>query len=215
MASYWKSTGKKRCDICECWIADNKASIEFHERGKKHQEKKQKKINSLTRKSKIQNEFNQKADYFLRKMEQGAMKKYREDLKGKGYSDEQIVNMTAGSSSTKPKGEAQKPKKSTNSHRSDPTVLNQQQQTVVKKPITFTPTPGQPYGKWETISEVPRQSSNNSEVSLTPAEPKKEIIEFAEKRIITTDSESEPIAFKKRKIMSNSKSRNIRKRNSD
>ncbi|MGH0149687.1 UNVERIFIED_CONTAM: hypothetical protein FKN15_025910, partial [Acipenser sinensis] len=35
---YWKSQPKKFCQYCKCWIADNKPSIEFHERGKNHKE---------------------------------------------------------------------------------------------------------------------------------------------------------------------------------
>ncbi|KAG2456295.1 WBP4 protein, partial [Polypterus senegalus] len=38
MADYWKSQPKKFCQYCKCWIADNKPSIEFHERGKNHKE---------------------------------------------------------------------------------------------------------------------------------------------------------------------------------
>lgn len=36
MADYWKSNAKKFCEICKVWFADNKISIENHERGLKH-----------------------------------------------------------------------------------------------------------------------------------------------------------------------------------
>ena len=36
MADYWKSQPRKFCKVCKCWFGDNKASIDFHERGQRH-----------------------------------------------------------------------------------------------------------------------------------------------------------------------------------
>ncbi|CAH8842929.1 unnamed protein product [Trichobilharzia szidati] len=49
MADYWKSNPKKYCDLCKCWIADNKISIQNHENGMRHKASVAKKVNDLTR----------------------------------------------------------------------------------------------------------------------------------------------------------------------
>ncbi|KAK2549713.1 WW domain-binding protein 4, partial [Acropora cervicornis] len=46
-AEYWKSQPRKLCEFCKCWITDNKPSIEFHERGKKHKENVQRRIEEV------------------------------------------------------------------------------------------------------------------------------------------------------------------------
>ncbi|CAI4220417.1 unnamed protein product, partial [Auanema sp. JU1783] len=36
MTEVWKSQAKKFCSVCKCWFADNRASIDFHEKGERH-----------------------------------------------------------------------------------------------------------------------------------------------------------------------------------
>ena len=84
MASYWKSQPRKMCEICKCWIGDNKASIDFHERGKSHQEKKKKHLDDIRRKSAEQFKINQKAGDYLKQMEAAAMAQYKKDIKDQG-----------------------------------------------------------------------------------------------------------------------------------
>lgn len=47
MADYWKSQAKKFCEICKVWFADNRASIDHHERGQKHQAMVQQRIREM------------------------------------------------------------------------------------------------------------------------------------------------------------------------
>ncbi|KAL8597043.1 hypothetical protein ACOMHN_055636 [Nucella lapillus] len=79
-ADYWKSQPRKFCDFCKCWIADNKPSVEFHERGKRHKENVQKKIDELRKRSgekaKEQDEMN---EYFA-EMEKNALEALKKDL---------------------------------------------------------------------------------------------------------------------------------------
>ncbi|XP_052871774.1 WW domain-binding protein 4 [Anopheles cruzii] len=80
MADYWKSNDRKFCDFCKCWIADNKASVQFHENGKRHQLNIQKRITDISRNSyKAQQEQN-KIDADLKKMNDAAMKAYMQDI---------------------------------------------------------------------------------------------------------------------------------------
>ncbi|XP_059184075.1 WW domain-binding protein 4 [Centropristis striata] len=81
MADYWKSQPRKFCQYCKCWIADNKPSVEFHERGKNHKENVAAKITEIKKKSidKAKQEERMSKDFAA--MEEAAMKAYQEDLK--------------------------------------------------------------------------------------------------------------------------------------
>lgn len=80
MADYWKSQPRKFCDFCKCWIADNKPSRDFHERGKRHQENVAKRISELRKKG-FEHARNEKdAAKWMIEMEKEALKKLREDL---------------------------------------------------------------------------------------------------------------------------------------
>lgn len=68
-ADYWKSQGRKFCDFCKCWIADNKPSIEFHEGGKKHKENVSKRLKEIHKNSAKQAKQNRKFEDDLKKME--------------------------------------------------------------------------------------------------------------------------------------------------
>ncbi|KYN43568.1 WW domain-binding protein 4 [Trachymyrmex septentrionalis] len=68
-ADYWKSQGRKFCDFCKCWIADNKPSIDFHEGGKKHKENVSKRLKEIHKNSAKQAKQNKKFEDDLKKME--------------------------------------------------------------------------------------------------------------------------------------------------
>ncbi|KAM4699761.1 WW domain-binding protein 4 [Discoglossus pictus] len=81
MADYWKSQPKKFCTYCKCWIADNKPSIEFHERGKNHKENVTKKISEIKQRSMDKAKEDEKKSKEFAAMEEAALKAYEEDLK--------------------------------------------------------------------------------------------------------------------------------------
>ncbi|XP_018045210.1 PREDICTED: WW domain-binding protein 4 isoform X2 [Atta colombica] len=80
MADYWKSQGRKFCDFCKCWIADNKPSIDFHEGGKKHKENVSKRLKEIHKNSAKQAKQNKKFEDDLKKMENAAMAAYLKDV---------------------------------------------------------------------------------------------------------------------------------------
>uniref|UniRef100_A0A3P8XLT3 Matrin-type domain-containing protein n=1 Tax=Esox lucius TaxID=8010 RepID=A0A3P8XLT3_ESOLU len=84
MSEYWKSQPKKFCQYCKCWIADNKPSVEFHERGKNHKENVAAKIAEMQKKSidKAKKEDRQSKEFAA--MEAAALKAYEEDMKRLG-----------------------------------------------------------------------------------------------------------------------------------
>lgn len=81
MADYWKSQPRKFCQYCKCWIADNKPSIDFHERGKNHKENVTAKISEIKKKSVEKAKQDQRKSKQFAAMEEAAMKAYEEDLK--------------------------------------------------------------------------------------------------------------------------------------
>ncbi|XP_029035966.1 WW domain-binding protein 4 isoform X1 [Osmia bicornis bicornis] len=80
MADYWKSQGRKFCDFCKCWIADNKPSIDFHEGGKKHKENVSKRLKEIHKNSAKQAKQNKKIENDIKKMENAAMAAYLKDV---------------------------------------------------------------------------------------------------------------------------------------
>lgn len=79
MADYWKSQPRKFCEFCKCWLTDNKPSVDFHEKGKRHQENVKRRINDITRKGHKALEQKKKMDREFQKMEQAALKAYEKD----------------------------------------------------------------------------------------------------------------------------------------
>lgn len=88
MTEFWKSNAKKFCEFCRVWFADNKASIDFHERGKRHQENVQKKIGALRKKGLKQYEEQQQKNDYLKQMEEDALRAFKKDAQ----KDQKLVS---------------------------------------------------------------------------------------------------------------------------
>ncbi|KAF0298549.1 WW domain-binding protein 4 [Amphibalanus amphitrite] len=80
MADYWKSNPRKFCDVCKCWFADNRSSIEFHERGKRHQEAVRAQLADLARRGRQDHIQKQQLDAEMEQMEKAAMAAFKKDL---------------------------------------------------------------------------------------------------------------------------------------
>eukprot|EP00096_Caligus_rogercresseyi_P008711 TRINITY_DN2809_c0_g1_i1.p1 TRINITY_DN2809_c0_g1~~TRINITY_DN2809_c0_g1_i1.p1 ORF type:complete len:329 (-),score=87.29 TRINITY_DN2809_c0_g1_i1:148-1134(-) len=77
MTEYWKSQAKKFCQYCKVWITDNKASVGFHEGGKKHQLAVQNRLKEICRKG-IEDSRNSRSEAaMLQQMEENALNSYR------------------------------------------------------------------------------------------------------------------------------------------
>uniref|UniRef100_A0A8C2UTH7 WW domain-binding protein 4 n=1 Tax=Chinchilla lanigera TaxID=34839 RepID=A0A8C2UTH7_CHILA len=101
-ADYWKSQPKKFCDYCKCWIADNRPSVEFHERGKNHKENVAKRISEIKQKSLDKAKEEEKASKEFAAMEAAALKAYQEDLKRLGLESDILVPSVSPVPSTTP-----------------------------------------------------------------------------------------------------------------
>ncbi|XP_068717929.1 WW domain-binding protein 4-like [Montipora capricornis] len=80
MAEYWKSQPRKLCEFCKCWITDNKPSIEFHERGKKHKENVQRRIEEVQKKGREVSKAQKQLQNDLAAIEAAALKAYQNDM---------------------------------------------------------------------------------------------------------------------------------------
>ncbi|XP_065667408.1 WW domain-binding protein 4 isoform X2 [Hydra vulgaris] len=86
MADYWKSTGKRYCDFCKCWTADNKASIDFHERGKNHQSNVKRKLCEIKKKSVDKRKKDETNKALFASMEKAALAAIQKDINSEGVS---------------------------------------------------------------------------------------------------------------------------------
>ncbi|KJH49276.1 WW domain protein [Dictyocaulus viviparus] len=82
MADVWKSQGRKFCEICKVWFGDNRASIEFHERGKKHKDALAAKLRELSKASREKEKMQAQMSHALASMEAAALKSMRENGEG-------------------------------------------------------------------------------------------------------------------------------------
>ncbi|XP_057651779.1 WW domain-binding protein 4 [Diorhabda carinulata] len=94
MADYWKSNDRKYCDFCKCWIADNKPSVDFHEKGRRHQENVKKRLKNITKASAKAHKESENVDSAIRKMEQAAMAAYRKDVESNSCADLTSIAIT-------------------------------------------------------------------------------------------------------------------------
>ncbi|EDV57281.2 WW domain-binding protein 4 [Drosophila erecta] len=92
MTEYWKSNERKFCDFCKCWLSDNKASVAFHESGKRHKLNVAKRITDISRNSEKSERERQKMDAEIRKMEEAAMKSYAQDVHSRGDMTARSIN---------------------------------------------------------------------------------------------------------------------------
>lgn len=120
MADYWKSQPKKFCDYCKCWIADNRPSVEFHERGKNHKENVAKRISEIKQKSLDKAKEEEKASKEFAAMEAAALKAYQEDLKRLGLESEITEPSVSPVTSTVPHTSASNQQKEKKKKKKDP-----------------------------------------------------------------------------------------------
>lgn len=102
MADYWKSQPKKFCDACKCWFADNKASIDFHERGKNHQANVQKRITEIMKKGKKMQKAQQNYENIMDGINQAALQAFQKDVKT-GGSNIDVIRYAAEEAKLKEK----------------------------------------------------------------------------------------------------------------
>ncbi|XP_051986662.1 WW domain-binding protein 4 [Xyrauchen texanus] len=95
MADYWKSQPRKFCQYCKCWIADNKPSVEFHERGKNHKENVAAKITEIKKKSIAKLKQEEKMSKEFAAMEAAALIAYEQDLKRINAPSGESLSVTA------------------------------------------------------------------------------------------------------------------------
>uniref|UniRef100_A0A8W8L767 WW domain-binding protein 4 n=4 Tax=Magallana gigas TaxID=29159 RepID=A0A8W8L767_MAGGI len=82
MSEYWKSQPRKFCEYCKCWITDNKPSVDFHEKGKKHQENVKRKIEDVRKKGIKDAKQKEELEDDIQKMEKAALEAFKKDLAG-------------------------------------------------------------------------------------------------------------------------------------
>jgi len=80
MGEYWKSNARHYCQFCKCWLAENKISVELHEKGNHHKEMVKSKLEHLKRESLKKEKEDKKLNQTIAKMEKGALDSFKRDL---------------------------------------------------------------------------------------------------------------------------------------
>jgi len=99
MSEYWKSIPRKFCEFCKCWLTDNRASIDFHEKGKRHKENVELKLKEIRKKSLQDSREKDFQDREMAKMEKAALEAFKNDLK----NDPELAKKYGVSLEPKPK----------------------------------------------------------------------------------------------------------------
>uniref|UniRef100_A0A914QA52 WW domain-binding protein 4 n=1 Tax=Panagrolaimus davidi TaxID=227884 RepID=A0A914QA52_9BILA len=86
MSEYWKSNAKKYCEICKCWFADNKISVENHEKGLRHKGAVQARLREVSKKANETERANEKLASTLMQMEQAAIMSMNGAVRSSGGS---------------------------------------------------------------------------------------------------------------------------------
>lgn len=90
MSEPWVSQQRKFCKYCNCWYADNKISVENHEKGATHLANVEKDLNK-TRKNKQDLAAAERALMTeLQKIEAAAMKSFEEDAKRDPFARDEL-----------------------------------------------------------------------------------------------------------------------------
>ncbi|XP_074596783.1 uncharacterized protein LOC141851882 [Brevipalpus obovatus] len=80
MSEFWKSLPKKYCDICKCWFADNRSSVDFHERGLRHKNNVKRKLAQVQRDGVKERRNIDKYNSDMMKIEAAAMRAFAKDV---------------------------------------------------------------------------------------------------------------------------------------
>ncbi|KAI6226450.1 WW domain-binding protein 4 [Aphelenchoides fujianensis] len=79
MADYWKSNAKHFCEICKIWIADNRASVDAHEKGMRHKGAVQQRLRDMGKRAKEKEVQASNLNATLIAMEQAALAAMKRD----------------------------------------------------------------------------------------------------------------------------------------
>ncbi|KAI3386978.1 hypothetical protein SNEBB_002466 [Seison nebaliae] len=86
MSEFWKSTGRKYCEICQCWFADNSASGNIHNNGNRHKKNLELKLKRIEEKSVSDKKEEKELNKILLQINRSAEIAYGKDVRGEGSS---------------------------------------------------------------------------------------------------------------------------------
>ncbi|KAL3270328.1 hypothetical protein HHI36_009376 [Cryptolaemus montrouzieri] len=105
-ADYWVSQERKYCEFCKCWIANNRPSVEFHEKGKRHQESVKKRLKTITKNSFRAQKESECMNISLKQMEKAALEAYKKDIENNADITSIAINQKLKDENLEIKGSA-------------------------------------------------------------------------------------------------------------
>ncbi|CAG0883995.1 unnamed protein product [Cyprideis torosa] len=80
MSEYWVSQQRRFCEFCNCWMADNKISIQLHEGGKRHKDAVEKKLRDMRKKNRKEDKEKASFEAHMARIEEEALAKAERDV---------------------------------------------------------------------------------------------------------------------------------------
>ncbi|XP_014672482.1 PREDICTED: WW domain-binding protein 4-like isoform X2 [Priapulus caudatus] len=233
MTEYWISTPRKFCEFCKCWITDNKPSVDFHERGKRHQENVKIKISEVRKKGQEVYEAKKQEENDIATMEAAALAAVQNDISNDpslaAAYGMKLNKETVAEKETKwelPTTEAADSKKEVKPAK--PVSTKRRKKEAKRESGSSTSSKGKstvkkgPYGAWETIEEPEPEPLMDLQLPVVKpsemilpefTEPAKRSVSYKEKTVTSLappGGSTSKIVFKKRKLASGAQ--NIRRK---
>ncbi|CAG7729967.1 unnamed protein product [Allacma fusca] len=227
MTEYWKSQEKTFCDICKCWLTDNKSSVDFHKNGKRHKENVEKRLKDIQRKNKSDEKRDKRFELDMQRIEKAALAACEKESGSTGGANtqEKLLNLPSVSSKISTKDSD----KVDNSSLDEPRIIHRKEKKKLptsEPAVSATSTSGGTIGAWKAVTKPEFEDlelPQTNRIIYEPKQPEKRKIEFSQKVVSSLDTNTsslnhswikvEPttVAFKKRK----SSKPNMRQRNDD
>ncbi|XP_050417163.1 WW domain-binding protein 4 [Patella vulgata] len=184
MSEYWKSNPRKFCDFCKCWISDNKPSIEFHERGKRHKENVQNKITAVRKSSEKKAKEKSELENDLQQMEKAALEAFKQDLQ----NNPALADQYRAKAQAAREAQAAEEKKNSKPLKKEKSVELISQQDIDTEGVWYEAVSdeGYPY-YWNSITNQPVWEAPEKYVSISEQEK-----EQVEERV-TPEKEDTPL----------------------
>lgn len=90
MSDRWVSQTRKFCQFCNCWFANNKASIDNHERGTTHQANVEKSLNQTRQNKQDLAAAERLFMAEMQRIEAAAMRSFEEDAKRDPFAKNEL-----------------------------------------------------------------------------------------------------------------------------
>ncbi|XP_068638157.1 zinc finger protein ZOP1-like isoform X2 [Aristolochia californica] len=188
MTEYWVSQGKKWCDFCKIYIANNALSIRTHELGQRHKDSVAKRLATMRKESAAKEKEQKEAARAFEQIEAKAKRSYQKDLAT--FGEMKDLNASASGpvqdipETSQRKRPTTKPTTTGDTHAAKPTSAPPPGRVVSTPANPSRYIKGAPssiaVSKRKRVAEKPKASSKEEEAALKAREAARKRVEERE-----------------------------------